>query len=200
MIYSLNGKLKKATPNFIVIECSGVGYGCFISLYTRSNLPSVGEEAEVLTTMLVRQEGVELFAFYDAEEQECFRLLTGVSGVGPKSALSILSLLEPSKLSLAIAAGDHKMLTKAQGIGAKTAQRIVLELKDKMGAGMVSSVDVSSSVSVSKPSGNVSEAMAALVALGYTPSEAALAVTSFDDSVSVNDIVKGALKAIASKG
>ena len=197
MIYSLNGKLKRATPNLVVIECGGVGYGCAISLNTRSELPAVGEQVELLTTMLVKQDGVDLYGFSTEEEQECFRLLTGVSGVGPKSALSVLSDLPPSKLSIVITAGDYKALTKAQGIGGKTAQRIVLELKDKMGGTISMGGQSDTILPTVKEAGNMSEAMAALVALGYSATEAAQAIRECDDNMKVGDIVKQALKKIA---
>lgn len=198
MIYSLNGKLKRATPNMAVVECAGVGYGCAISLYTRSSLPAIGEQVELFTTLAVKQDGVDLFGFSTEEEQECFRLLTSVSGVGPKSALSVLSDLPPSKLSIVIAAGDYKALTKAQGIGGKTAQRIVLELKDKMGAAISSGHEVPSMASAPM-AGNMAEGIAALVALGYSATEAAQAVRGCDDTMKVGDIVKQALKAIAAE-
>ena len=196
MIYSLRGEIIDKTPEFVVIECGGVGYRCAASLNTLSKLPSSGETF-VYTYMLVREDAVELFAFSDTRELHCFKLLISVSGVGPKSAISVLSDMNADKFSLAVAAGDVKAFTKAQGIGAKTAQRIILELKDKISKDTVAVSISGGASSVPINAGNTGEAIAALTALGYSQSEAASAVARLDQSLSVNDLIKGALKALA---
>ena len=196
MIYSLRGEIIDKTPEFVVIECGGVGYRCAASLNTLSKLPSSGETF-VYTYMLVREDAVELFAFSDTRELHCFKLLISVSGVGPKSAISVLSDMNADKFSLAVAAGDVKAFTKAQGIGAKTAQRIILELKDKISKDSVAVSISGSASSVPLTAGNTGEAIAALTSLGYSQTEAASAVAKLDHSLSVNDLIKGALKALA---
>ena len=196
MIYSLRGELAVKGPDFLVIDCGGVGYRCSATLNTLASLPA-GGEVFVYTYMLVREDAVELFGFANERELECFRLLIGVSGVGPKSALSVLSDMNPDKFALAIAAGDVKAFTKAQGVGAKTAQRILLELKDKITRDTVSFAITGSAASDPIAAGSAAEAIAALAALGYSQSEAAAAVAKLDQSLSVNDMIKAALKALA---
>lgn len=196
MIYSLRGELAVKGPDFLVIDCGGVGYRCSATLNTLASLPA-GGEVFVYTYMLVREDAVELFGFANERELECFRLLIGVSGVGPKSALSVLSDMNPDKFALAIAAGDVKAFTKAQGVGAKTAQRILLELKDKITRDTVSFAITGSASSVPIAAGSAAEAIAALAALGYSQSEAAAVVAKLDQSLSVNDMIKAALKALA---
>ena len=196
MIYSLRGELTVKGPDFLVIDCGGVGYRCSATLNTLASLPA-GGEVFVYTYMLVREDAVELFGFANERELECFRLLIGVSGVGPKSALSVLSDMNPDKFALAIAAGDVKAFTKAQGVGAKTAQRILLELKDKITRDTVSFAITGSAASVPIAAGSAAEAIAALASLGYSQSEAAAAVAKLDQSLSVNDMIKAALKALA---
>ncbi len=198
MIYSLRGKLIESSPHTVVIECAGVGYGCRVTLNTLRQLPSIGEEAFLYTYMAVREDAVELFGFADAAELSCFRLLTSVSGVGPKAGLSILSDFSPDRLALLIASGDAKTITQAAGVGPKMAQRIVLELKDKMGAAQwgAAAEDVEAAGTASA-AGNAAEAVAALAALGYSQSEAALAVGRLDSGLSVEELIREALKSMA---
>ena len=198
MIYSLRGTLIESDPRTVVIECAGVGYGCRVTLNTLRQLPPLGSEAFLHTYMVVREDAMELYGFADTAELSCFKLLTTVNGVGPKAALSILSDFSPDRLALLIASSDAKSITKAAGVGPKMAQRIVLELKDKMGAadlGLVSE-DVEAAGSASK-SGGAAEAVAALTALGYSQSEAALAVGRLDSQLGVEELIKGALKSMA---
>ena len=131
MIYSVNGTVDLIEPNLAVIDCGGVGYACRTTANTLSQL-KIGEKAKLLTYLSVREDAVELFGFYDAAELNCFKMLISVSGVGPKAALSILSGMTPQAFALCVASGDGKTLTNAPGIGRKTAERIVLELKDKV--------------------------------------------------------------------
>jgi len=198
MIYSLRGKLIVAEPGAIVVECAGVGYRCAVSLTTLSMMPPQGSEVFVYTYMNVREDAVDLFGFGEEGELAAFKLLTSVNGVGPKAALALLSDFTADRLALAIASGDAKALTKTAGIGPKIAQRIVLELKDKLGAFGSSDDNVVQSVSASMAKkGNVSEAMEALVALGYGQSEAAAVLANSDESRSVEELIKMALKKLA---
>lgn len=135
MIYNVHGKLIAKEPTMAVVECGGVGYACRTTLYTLGQLGSIGDTVFLYTAMSVREDAVELFGFSTQQELQCFQLLTSVSGVGPKAALSILSDLSPDQFLLTVASGDSKALTRAKGIGAKSAQRIVMELKDKIAGG-----------------------------------------------------------------
>ncbi len=179
-----------------VIECCGVAYACKTTFTTLKKL--AGEtRARLYTYLSVREDAVELFGFYDREELKCFKLLISVSGVGPKAALAILSEMDPQRFALAAATGDAKALTKAKGIGAKTAQRIILELKDKL-AGETISLRGAESVSLRPSSGSAAEeAVTALQVLGYTEAEAAGAVAPLDKSLSVEELIKKALLDLA---
>lgn len=195
MIYSVRGILTVVETNFVVVECGGIGYSCNISLTTARKLPKVGSEVRLRTYMNVREDGVELFGFYDEKELASFKMLTSVNGVGPKVALSILSEFTPDKLAVNIASSDAKSLTAASGVGIKIAQRIVLELKDK-----ISSKDISFSSDVSAPSGgNFGEAIGALVALGYSQSEAASALKGCAPDSSVEELIKKGLRYFSGK-
>lgn len=201
MIYSVRGKLIHAEPGFAVIECGGVGYRCFVSLSTLQRLPPLGGEASLFTCLIPREESLDLFGFADQAEQQCFKMLTSVSGVGPKVAMSILSDLTPDRFALAVASGDAKTLTKSQGVGMKLAQRITLELKDKI-SGIQPKISDSvplSAVSSADDRTSRGEAVSALTVLGYSQSEAALAVASCDPSLTVEEIIKAALKSLASR-
>ena len=176
MIYSVHGKLIAKEPAMAVVECGGVGYACRTTLHTLGQVGNLGETILLYTAMSVREDAVELFGFSTQQELQCFQLLTSVSGVGPKAALSILSDLTPDQFLLTVASGDSKALTRAKGIGAKSAQRIVMELKDKIAGG------------------NVGEAIEALVTLGYTQSEVAPIVAKLDPSLSSSDLIRLALQ------
>ena len=203
MFYYIEGKLALADHSFAVIDAGGVGYKLTISQSTYESLPphlSVKEQPTVrlYSYMAVREDGVELFGFYSLAELEAFKLLITVSGVGPKAAISVLSVFSAERLAIAIANEDTKAISKANGVGAKTAARIVLELKDKMvasataddGGASTSTVSVSS-----KDSGKLSEAQDALLVLGYTKSEIVAALRGVDvSSLNVEDIIRLALK------
>lgn len=201
MIYSLNGKIILTEPNAVVIECGGVGYKCLTTMNTIRSLPRTGEQAMVYTHMIVREDAVELCGFAERSELNCFRLLTSVSGVGAKVAIAILSVLTPEQLALAVSAGDSKMLTKANGVGNKLAQRITLELKDKVRnivpAGSVNTAEISPAAVV--PEGNISKAIGALAVLGYTPDEVTPYMTGIDPSLPVEKIIGETLRAIGKK-
>ena len=198
MIYSLTGKVALCTPDFIVIDCGGVGYACKSTLYTLEQIQ--GKDTVTLYTyMAVREDAVDLFGFATQEELECFKLLTSVSGVGSKFALAILSSLTPDKIALAIASQDSAAFTKVKGIGSKIAQRICMELKDKIAKdyafiGQRSGVDLGA---VTSASSNSADAIQALVVLGYSQSEAASAISQLDGSLSVDELIRKALIKLA---
>ncbi|MEA5136110.1 MAG: Holliday junction branch migration protein RuvA [Candidatus Fimivivens sp.] len=198
MIYSLRGKLLLAEPGGVVVECAGVGYRCAVSLNTLTKMPTTGTEVFLLTHMVVREDTVDLFGFADTQELASFRLLTTVNGVGARLALTLLSDFSSSQLALAVASGDAKALTRSAGVGNKLAQRIVLELKDKLGGFGSADTKVLEAVSASTAKGgNLSEAIAALAALGYSQSEAAGALADCTDDMTVEALVKRGLKKLA---
>lgn len=202
MLYCVKGELIHLEPRMAVVSCSGVGFRLQITMNTARQMPSVGSEAMLYTFMNVREDAIELFGFADQGELTCFKQLTGISGVGPKAGLSILSELTPERVALAVASGDYKALTKAAGVGPKLAQRIVLELKDKVGAGLATSgggVDLPAAVTVSASS-NAAQAVDALTMLGFTAGEASQAVGRLDSALPVETLVRDALKMLARRG
>ena len=200
MIYSLRGKLTHKTNDLAVVESAGVGYACRTTTYTLSPL-KVGEEVFLLTYMNVREDAVELFGFGEAAELNCFKLLLSVNGVGPKAALSILSVLSPQGFALCVAEGDSKVLTRAPGIGKKIADRIILELKDKM-TDRIGEISSDTYAELSRPSapasGNIAEAVTALTALGFTAAQAQKALAGLSAEMPVSELVREALKKIGS--
>ncbi|MGN1340939.1 MAG: Holliday junction branch migration protein RuvA [Oscillospiraceae bacterium] len=201
MIYSLHGELIHTEPNLAVVECGGVGYACRTSMNTLKKLgganSSNGEPKEVrlFTQLNVREDAVDLFGFADTAELAAFRQLTSVSGVGPKAALSILSDLTPSKLALCITTGDSKTLTRSPGIGAKIAQRIVMELKDKVAKEQhISAADYASEPVPAEAANAVSEALTALCVLGFAMPQAQAALTGASPDSTVEELIKYALK------
>lgn len=200
MIYSLNGTLIYSDHQFAVIECGGVGYKFLASTKTLSALPQKGKQAFVYTYMNVKEDAVDLFGFADTNELELFKLITSVNGVGPKIGIAILSDFTVDQLSLAIASGDAKTLTKASGVGLKIAQRIVLELKDKLASGLTVQSDSGSTSAADIADGSSpKDAIAALVQFGYSHSEAAATVSKCDLSKSTEDIIKQALRLLSTK-
>lgn len=200
MIYSLNGKLIDLSPTYAVVECGGVGYKCAITLKTAGTLGKIGENVFLYTHMSVREDAVDLFGFHSADEMKAFKLITSVNGVGPKVGVAILSEFAPEYLYTYIAAGDYKALTAAGGVGPKLAQRIVLELKDKVGA-VPGEIDVSNkgqSSQIPVAQSNVRSAVAALVSLGFLQVEANRAVQGMDESLSTEEIIKQALAKLSS--
>ncbi len=197
MIYSVRGRLIVLERDFVVVESGGVGFKCFVSLNTVSRLQQ-DKEVMLYTYMSVKEDAMDLFGFYSTEEADCFKLLISVSGVGPKMAIALLSEFNPDRLLLAIASGDAKSLTAASGVGNKLAQRIVLELKDKVGSLTVNTAgeDIKA-VSAVGITSNTKEAVSALVSLGFTQSEAAIAVGHFDASLSTEELIKNALKELS---
>lgn len=197
MIYSVKGKLIHCENDFAVIECAGVGYACNTTLSTIGQIQGVSGDVTLYTSMVVREDDVSLYGFATLDELHAFKLLTSVSGVGPKAGLAILSVCSPQSFALAVASGDSKTFTRAKGVGPKVAQRIVLELKDKVSKETVLMGD-SSDVDFSVTStGNAAEAVSALVVLGYSQSDAARFISTLDPSIPVEDMIKQALKGLA---
>lgn len=198
MIYSVRGKIIHKGTDLAVVECGGVGYACRTTLATLSQIGRTGEETMLYTYLHVREDNVELFGFATEQELNCFKMLISVSGVGPKAGLAILSDTNPERFALTVATGDYKAFTKTKGVGPKLAQRVVLELKDKISKEQLSSagnaeVDFEAVTSGS----NTSEAISALVVLGYSQTEAASAVAKLDPSLSVEELIRQSLKKMA---
>ncbi len=200
MIYYVSGKVTILEPGLAVIDCGGVGYGCRVTAYTAAQL-KLNTDARLFVTESIREDAYDLYGFISREEQRCFALLTGINGVGPKAALSILSAGGPQNFTLAVMTGDEKMLTAAQGVGKKIAQRIILELKDKLG-GSNMEFDLSAGAAAVAPQGSSSRALAtaALQELGYSPAEISLALKGADPSAPTEELVRYALKAMVMKG
>ena len=196
MFYYLNGTVARVEPYLAVIDCGGVGYACRTTNYTVSKL-SVGKAAKLYTHLYVREEIFELYGFSSESALGCFRMLIGVSGVGPKAALAILSSNSPEGLAMAIVSDNEKALTSAPGIGKKIAQRIILELKDKLAKGQLTTgggETFAGGVTII-PENKASEASAALAVLGYSQSEIAVALKGIDlDGMSLESVIKHALK------
>lgn len=198
MIATLNGKLIIKELNYVVVECGGVGFKCFVTQNTYSAIGNIGDTVFLYTYLAVREDALDLYGFADSGELEIFKLITSVSGVGSKIGLAVLSEFTHDKIMLYIASGDAKSLTAAPGVGLKLAQRIILELKDKVGT--VISEDAPFNA---KSLGNATvytssrEAIEALVSLGYSQSEASLAVSKLDTSLDTNELIKQALKMLS---
>ena len=197
MIASLRGKLIFSDTSSVVLECGGVGFRCVVTRTTLNRLPRIGEELFLYTHFSVREDSMDLYGFSELEELQAFKLITSVNGVGPKIGIAILSEFSADRLTLYIASGDAKALTSASGVGIKLAQRIVLELKDKMGdLGVAASADVAA-VGNAVASSSSAEAVEALVSLGYSKSEASLAVGKLDSTLPADELIKQALKSLA---
>lgn len=197
MFYYVSGTVAHVAPYLAVIDCGGVGYACRTTNVTLGAL-TVGKPGKLYTYLNVREDAMELYGFATEEELKCFEMLLGVSGVGPKAALSILSSAPPERLAMSIITGDEKALTAAPGIGKKIAQRIILELKDKLSKGQLGGVSgeaYGGSGITLIPENKVSEASAALAVLGYSQSEVGLALKGIDmESLPLEQIIKQALK------
>ena len=199
MIASLRGKVLFADSNSAIIECNGIGFKCFASIKTLSSLPKNGNDTFLYTYMLVKEDAMELYGFANTNELECFKLLVSVSGVGAKTAIAFLSDYTPDQISFYIISGDYKALTTVSGVGSKTAQRIVLELKDKIGKGSIDLSEDTVTISRMENRSNLSEAVAALVTLGFSQSEASLAVGKLDPGLPTDELIKGGLKNLSGK-
>lgn len=201
MIYSIRGNLIHTEPTFVVIECAGVGYKCFTSMNTQRQLPKLSGEAMLYTQLVVREDAAELYGFISASELSCFKLLTSVSKVGPKAAISILSELSPEQLAIAIASSDSKSITRANGVGLKLAQRIILELKDKLKVFDTSVVDTQAvnGAAAQVSFGNTQKAVEALAVLGYDSSEVMPILSKLDSGKSVEDLISAVLREMAAR-
>ena len=195
MIFSLNGTLVSKSIDSVVVVCCGVGYNAVCSANTLSMMPSVGDDVHIFTVLSVKENAVELYGFASEKERDAFKLLCSVSGVGPKLALSVLSTYDPDRVALLIASGDSKAVTACPGVGARIAQRIVLELKDKILQLNIKSIgDVVAPVTNGS---NTSDALAALVSLGFSNSEAASALSSLSPELPVEELISSALRTLS---
>ncbi len=197
MLYYVRGPVTVLEPGLAVIDCHGVGYGCRVTAYTAAQL-KLNQEAKLYITESIREDAFDLFGFISREEQNCYELMTTVNGVGPKAAMAILSA-GPQNFMLAVMTGDEKLLTAAQGVGKKIAQRIILELKDKVG-GSSAELDFSQPTVAAAPQGNAAMANAALQELGYSASEIAMALKGVDPNATTEEMVRHALRAMVMKG
>ena len=198
MIYYVSGPVTVLEPGLAVVECGGVGYGCRVTAYTAGQL-KLNQNTRLYITESIREDAYDLMGFISREEQHCYGLLTSVNGVGPKAALSILSG-GPQNFTLAVMTGDEKLLTAAQGVGKKLAQRIILELKDKLG-GSAMELDFSAgAAAVAAPAGNAALANAALQELGYSSAEITAALKGADPNATTEELVRYALRAMVMKG
>ena len=200
MFYYLNGIVAHKEPYLAVIDCGGVGYACRTTAYTLSAL-TVGEKAKVFTHVNVKEDAFDIYGFATTEELHLFQQLIGVSGVGPKAALAILSSSTPANLAMSIITGDERALTSAPGIGKKIAQRVILELKDKLAKGQAASAGESyagAGVTII-PENKASEAAAALAVLGYSREEINAALRGVDmEKLSLEEIIRTVLRGLAS--
>ena len=198
MFYYLNGTITVLEPGLAVVDCGGVGYGCRITAYTAGQL-KLNQNAKLYITESIREDAHDLYGFISREEQQCYELLTSVTGVGPKAAIAILGA-GPQNFTMAVMTGDEKMLTAAQGVGKKLAQRIILELKDKVGGSNVTLDFSMPATSAPVQSGSVPMANAALQELGYSPSEIASALKGADPNATTEELIRYALRAMVIKG
>lgn len=199
MFYSITGKVVYYDTQCVAIDCNGVAFKCFTTMNTLKGVAEKGITVTLYTYLNVREDALDLFGFLTEQEMECFKLLLSVSGVGPKVALAILSELSPEKLAICIASNDTKAITRANGVGPKVAQRVVLELKDKLAKGLdLGSVGIEiEAAGIATQQGNASEAVSALTMLGYSQSEAAVAVGKLDSTLSVEELIRLALKQLS---
>ena len=197
MFYSIHGKVVCREAGMAAIECGGVAFRCTVSLNTLAKLPPVGESALLYTHLSVKEDDLSLFGFAEKQEMECFKMLISVSGIGPKVAIAILSNMTPDQFILCVASGDSKTLTKTPGLGPKGAQRVVLELKDKVAKMDVGDVSLGEIAASADAGGNKGEAVSALVALGYAQSDAVRALAGRSEEEPVQELIKEGLKFLA---
>jgi len=201
MLYYVSGNVAILEPGLAVIDCGGVGYGCRVTAYTAGQL-KLNQQARLFVTESIREDAYDLYGFISKEEQRCYELLTSVNGVGPKAAMAILSSGGPQNFTLAVMTGDEKMLTAAQGVGKKIAQRIILELKDKL-SGSSMELDFSTCPAAASPvqTGNTAAlAHAALQELGYSAAEINAALKGVDPKATTEEMIRYALRAMVMKG
>jgi Holliday junction DNA helicase RuvA len=193
MIYSVKGTLIHTEQNMAVVECSGVGFACRTTLNTMKSI-KLGTEVKLYTYMSVREDAMELFGFSTLNELNTYKLLININGVGPKVGISILSVLTPEQVSIAVASGDWKTITQANGVGPKMAQRIVLELKDKFKSIEVDNGDLSNGTGVPVSAGNIPQAVQALAVLGFSSADVTPILTKLDQSLTVEEMIGATLK------
>lgn len=192
MIYSVRGTLVHTEQNLAVVECAGVGYGCRTTLNTLRDV-KIGSEVTLYTYMSVREDAVELFGFSTQKELQTYKLLININGVGPKAGISILSILSPEQVAVAVSSGDWKTITQANGVGPKMAQRIVLELKDKFKS-LESDDSLSPNGANTSVSGNIPAAVQALAVLGFSAADVTPILTKLDPNMSVEQMIGATLK------
>ena len=197
MIYCLTGTLIEKSLDNVVIAVQGVGFSLAVPSTVQGVLPAPGEKCTLYTYLSVKEDALDLYGFADKAEQKAFKTLISVSGVGPKAGLAILSVLTPQKIALAVTTGDYKSFTAANGVGPKVAQRIVLELKGKFSNDDVAGVTMADVGRTAVSTGSVSQAISALIALGYNQSQAALAISKLDPEQDVQALIKQALRLLA---
>lgn len=198
MFYYLEGNVSELESNIAVIDCLGIGFECNITAYTRSSL-EIGKKAKLYTYCYIREDSFDIYGFDSKTEKNCFEMLIGVSGVGPKAALSILSSSTPENLAMSIVSGNEKVLTSAPGIGKKIAQRIILELKDKMAKQSsnmtIGGGDLLLTSNSNVKNSKVSDAAAALAVLGYNQNDISTVLKNVDvESLSLEEIIRTALR------
>ena len=197
MYYYVSGQVAHVEPYLAVIDCGGVGYACRTTTYTLSQIKK-GDKAKLFTYLNVKEDTMDLYGFFSQEELKLFQQLISVSGVGPKAALSILSSSTPANLAMSIITGDEKTLTRAPGVGKRIAQRVILELKDKLAKGQTvsgSGESVAGDAVTIIPQNKLSEASAALAVLGYSQAEINIALKGIDiDGQPLEQIIRLALK------
>lgn len=204
MFYYIKGELVMTDMQTAVIDCGGVGYKLTVSTNTLSHLTRMGEKVCLYTYFYIREDALDLLGFYSEAELSAFKLLISVSGIGPKAAMAILSIMTPEKFALAVSSGDAKSIAKAQGVGGKTAARVVLELKDKIaktfGAELSGASEDGNDTEIEfSPMGSVEEAINALMVLGYTRQEAKAALKSVDPLLSLEEMITAALRKMSTK-
>ncbi len=192
MYYYIRGKYVLKGETYVVIDVGGIGYKIYTSTANIEKMPSYGSEITMYTHLYVREDAQDLYGFITNEELTLFLQLMSISGIGPKAALSVLSVTTPEQFAMAVISNDVKMLTRAQGIGPKAAQRIILELKDKIKT--TDAMPENIKTAVIEEQNNQSEAITALIVLGYTANEAKRAVSGINPSLNVEEIIKEALK------
>ena len=196
MFYSVTGKVVFTDEQSVAVMCGGVAFKCFTTRATLAAIHGVSGDVTLYTYLSVREDALDLYGFYTQEELDAFKMLINVNGVGAKMAISILSNLDAQSLAVAIASGDVKAITVAQGVGTKLAQRIIMELKDKVANVSFVSESTGAAAAAAGKMSNTNEAIAALTALGYSRSEASVAVGKLDPSLGVEELIKLALKSM----
>ena len=201
MFYYIKGELVMTDPQTAVVDCGGIGYKLTVSANTLSHLTRLGERVCLYTHFYIREDALDLLGFYSEAELSAFKLLISVSGIGPKAAMAILSIMTPEKFALAVTMGDTKAIAKATGVGSKTAARVILELKEKVAKSLPVDTDTGEVMPASDELvfGNTEEAIGALVVLGYSRQEAQTALKGVDPLLSLEDMITAALRKMMPK-